>query len=89
MYIGKIKGVVVATTKDEGLIGKKLLIVQPLDVEYNSIGNCEIAVDFVGAGAGEIVLVATGSSARQVSGNLKAPIDRSIVAIVDNIEVNQ
>ena len=89
MYTGKIKGVVVATTKDKELVGKKLLIVQPLDVEYNPIGNCEIAVDFVGAGTGEIVLVATGSSARQVSGSSKAPIDRSIVAIVDNIEVNQ
>ncbi len=89
MYIGKVKGVVVATTKDKGLVGKKLLIVQPLDSECKAVGNCEVAIDFVGAGCGEIVLVATGSSARQVSEKIEAPIDRSIVAIVDNIEVNQ
>ncbi|MCR2044084.1 EutN/CcmL family microcompartment protein [Anaerosalibacter massiliensis] len=89
MYIGKVEGVVIATTKDEGLVGKKLLIVQPLDMRYNPVGNCEIAIDSVGAGTGEIVLVATGSSARQAFQDLKAPIDRSIVAIVDNIEVNQ
>ncbi len=89
MYVGKVIGVVIATTKDESLVGKKLLIVQPLDTKYNPIGNCEVAIDSVGAGTGEIVLVATGSSARQVFEDLKAPIDRSIVAIVDNIEVNQ
>jgi len=89
MYIGKVIGVVVATTKDESLVGKKLLIVQPLDMKYNPAGNCEVAIDSVGAGTGEIVLVATGSSARQVFEDSKSPIDRSIVAIVDNIEVNQ
>lgn len=89
MYIAKVIGVVVATTKDKGLMGKKLLIVQPLDLKYNPIGNCEVAIDSVGAGNGEIVLVATGSSARQIFENQKSPIDRSIVAIIDNIEVNQ
>ncbi|WP_026895446.1 EutN/CcmL family microcompartment protein [Clostridiisalibacter paucivorans] len=89
MYIGKIIGVVVSTTKDQGLVGKKLLIVQPIDTKNNPIGNCEVAIDSVGAGAGEVVLVATGSSARQIFNDEKSPIDRSIVAIIDNIEVTQ
>ncbi|SKC91878.1 EutN/CcmL family microcompartment protein [Maledivibacter halophilus] len=89
MYIGKVIGVVVSTTKDQGLIGKKLLIVQPVDTENNPIGNVEVAIDSVGAGAGETVLIATGSSARQIFNDEKSPIDRSIVAIVDNIEVTQ
>jgi ethanolamine utilization protein EutN len=89
MYVGKVTGMIIATTKNEGLVGKKLLIVQPLDMKCNPVGDCEVAVDTVGAGTGEIVLVATGSSARQVFEDLKAPIDRSIVAIIDHIEVNQ
>lgn len=88
MYIAKVRGVVVATTKDKELVGKKLLIVQPLDLEYKPVGNCEVAIDSVGAGYGEIVLVATGSSARQIFEHTKAPIDRSVVAIIDNIEVD-
>ena len=75
MYVGKVTGMIIATTKNEGLVGKKLLIVQPLDMKCNPVGDCEVAVDTVGAGTGEIVLV--------------APIDRSIVAIIDHIEVNQ
>lgn len=89
MYIGKVIGVVVATTKDESLIGKKLLIVQPLDLEYKPVGICEVAVDTVGAGSDEIVLVASGSSARQVFQEKNFPIDKSIVAIIDNIEVEK
>ncbi|MCT4509100.1 MAG: EutN/CcmL family microcompartment protein [Tepidibacter sp.] len=88
MYIAKIVGVVVATTKKEGLVGKKMLIVQPLDTDYKSIGNIEVAIDSVGAGVGEIVLVSMGSSARQVFEENNSPIDRAIVAIIDNIEVN-
>ncbi|MBS4534537.1 EutN/CcmL family microcompartment protein [Clostridium sp. D2Q-14] len=89
MYIAKIMGVVVSTTKNQGLTGKKLLVVQPINTENKAIGKCEVAIDTVGAGTGEIVLVATGSSARQVFNDEKSPIDRSIVAIIDNIEVIQ
>ncbi|SFC18565.1 EutN/CcmL family microcompartment protein [Clostridium uliginosum] len=88
MYLAKVVGVIVATTKNEALVGKKILIVQPLNTDYNPIGNSEVAIDSVGAGTGEIVLVSTGSSARQVFDEEKNPIDRAIVAIVDNIEVN-
>lgn len=88
MYLGKVTGMVIATRKDEDFVGKKILIVQPVNTKYEPIGNCEVAVDSVGAGVGEIVLVSTGSSARQVFESQKSPIDRAIVAIVDSIEVN-
>lgn len=86
MYLAKVVGVVVATTKKEGLVGKKILIVQPVNPEYEPVGNTEVAVDTVGAGCGEIVLVTTGSSASKNFGDT-SPIDRAIVGIIDNIEV--
>jgi ethanolamine utilization protein EutN len=87
VYIGEIVGLVISTSKDEGLVGKKILIVQPMNAKYEPIGNTEVAVDCVGAGAGEYVLVTTGSSARNIFDNSKSPIDRAIVGIIDNIEV--
>lgn len=86
MYLAKVVGVVVATTKKEGLVGKKILIVDKVDTNYNSLGITEVAVDSVGAGCDEIVLVTTGSSASKNFGEA-SPIDRAIVAIIDNIEV--
>ncbi|WP_432666509.1 EutN/CcmL family microcompartment protein [Wukongibacter baidiensis] len=88
MYIAKIVGMVISTSKDENLVGKKILIVQPVNTKYEPSGNTEVAVDCVGAGAGEYVLVTTGSSARNVFENSKSPIDRAIVAIIDNIQVS-
>lgn len=88
MYIAKIVGTVVATNKDECLTGKKILVVQPLNAKLEPEGKCEVAIDSVGAGAGEIVLVATGSPAARVFGDSNSPIDRSIVAIVDTVEAN-
>lgn len=86
--MAKIVGMIISTSKDENLVGKKILIVKPINTKYEPIGNCEIAIDCVGAGTGEYVLVATGSSARNAFENSKAPIDRAIVAIIDNIEVS-
>lgn len=86
MYLGKVIGTVVSTSKKEELIGMKLLIVDRLNERLQSIGTTEVAVDTVGAGAGEIVIVCKGSSARQAI-NLNAPIDTSIIAIVDTVEV--
>ncbi|GAA0721180.1 EutN/CcmL family microcompartment protein [Clostridium malenominatum] len=85
MYIAKVIGNVVTTQKNENLMGKKLLIVQPLDIKYLPQGECEVAVDSVGAGEGEIVLVVSGSSAKGVFDSPNSPIDRAIVAIVDSI----
>ncbi|MEW9123330.1 MAG: EutN/CcmL family microcompartment protein [Thermotaleaceae bacterium] len=89
MYLAKITGTVIATRKDEALVGSKILIVQPINGKYEPQGNCEIAVDSVGAGVGEIVLVSKGSSARKVLGKDNSPIDAAIVGIVDNVEVNE
>jgi microcompartment protein CcmK/EutM len=86
MYLGKIIGTVVSTRKDESLVGKKILIVQPLDVHYQATGDCEVAVDSVGAGVGEIVLISTGSSAGKVFENRNSPIDRAVVGIIDSVE---
>ena len=87
MYLGKVIGTVVSTSKNEKLIGCKLLIVDKLDEHLQSKGSSEIAVDAVGAGTGEVVIVCKGSSARYIFGDGTAPIDTSIVGIVDVVEV--
>ena len=84
MKICKVVGSVWATKKDVKLEGAKLMIVMPL---YGSQGDPLIAADYVGAGIGERVLVITGSTARFVSAKEGAPIDASIVGIVDSIEI--
>ncbi len=87
MIIGKVIGNVWATRKEEALNGLKLMIVRRIDLCKNKDQDSFVAVDFVGAGIGEKVLVATGSSARMGSENSVAPIDASIVGIVDEVEV--
>jgi ethanolamine utilization protein EutN len=67
-------------------VGTKLLIVEKLNEKLLPIGATEIAVDSVGAGTGEIVLVSKGSSARYVLGKKESPIDLAIVGIVDNVK---
>ena len=85
MIIGKIVGHVVSTRKNENLIGQKLLIVEPLEKLKGNMGSsCFIAIDNVGAGVGETVLVATGSAARIGCGLEKAPVDAAIVGIIDD-----
>ncbi|MCL2377697.1 MAG: EutN/CcmL family microcompartment protein [Defluviitaleaceae bacterium] len=80
MLIGKVIGSVIATRKNNKLTGSKFLIVE-------SMHGCEpkrvVAVDNVGAGAGEIVLVTLGSAARMALENPTAPVDAVIVGIVD------
>lgn len=82
MIVGKVVGSVVATRKSESLIGCKFLIVEPF--EKMEQGGRIVAVDNVGAGIGEIVLVAKGSSARIGYGMDRAPVDAAIVGIVDD-----
>ena len=89
MYIGKVIGTVVATRKDERLIGSKLLLVQPLDVRGERSGKAAVAVDSVGAGVGETVLVAEGSAARMAQDEVNSPVDAAIVGIVDVAEVRE
>ncbi|MBC5997926.1 ethanolamine utilization protein EutN [Romboutsia ilealis] len=88
MYLGKVVGTVVSTTKNEALVGFKLLVIKKLDEHLGMTDNSEVVVDSVGAGVGEIVLVSKGSSARYVLEREKAPIDSAVVAIVDTVEVN-
>ena len=89
MHIGKVIGTVVATTKDEKLVGSKLMITQPLDVKLNPKGNPFIAVDTVGAGVGEVILYVNGTAGRIAARKLDSPIDAAIVGIVDNVDVDE
>lgn len=82
MIIGKVVGSLVSTRKNEKLIGNKFLIVQP--AKSMSDGKSFVATDDVGAGIGEIVLVAMGSAARVGCGTPDSPIDAAIVGIVDD-----
>ncbi len=88
MIAARVVGTVVCTRKDEKLVGSKLLVVQPVNVlDLSTDGKPIVAVDSVGAGQGEIVLVVSGSSARQTSRTQNTPTDATIMAIVDSIEV--
>ncbi len=81
MMIGKVIGSVVATRKNEKLLGSKFMVVEPLS---NRDGGCIVAVDNVGAGVGETVLVSVGSAARVGTGLETSPVDAAIVGIVDD-----
>ncbi len=87
MQIGKIVGTVVSTRKDERLDGLRFQIVKYVDIEGRPTGNFVIAADGVGAGVEEIVLVASGSSARQTPETKDKPLDAIIMAIVDELEI--
>ncbi len=88
MFLGRVIGTVWSTKKDENLVGSKLLIVRQVDLEYNEKENFVVAVDSVGAGEGEIVLVATGSSSRQTNITKNKPVDAVIMAIVDKLDIS-
>ncbi len=82
MILAKVVGSVVSTSKNDKLIGYKFMIVQPIEKDILK-DKYFIAVDGVGAGIGEKVLVATGSAARLGIQNPEAPVDATIVGIVD------
>jgi len=88
--IGKVTGSVWATKKDEQLSGKKLLIVEMTADENHGISSeCIVAVDYLGAGSGDLVLVSTGSSARFALDEKEIPVDASVVGIIDKVEVDE
>lgn len=87
MILAKVIGTVWATRKDEKLVGMKFQIVKPVDLEYKFKEGFLVAVDAVGAGAGEIVLVVQGSSARQTVLTENKPVDATIMAIVDKLDL--
>jgi microcompartment protein CcmK/EutM len=87
MQLARVVGTVVATLKEESLQGIKLLVVRPLDEEGRESGNAIVSADAVGAGPGEVVLIAAGSSARQTVVTDKRPVDSVVMAIVDSWSV--
>ncbi|MBR5473115.1 MAG: EutN/CcmL family microcompartment protein [Clostridia bacterium] len=83
MIVGKVVGTIVSTRKNEKLIGSKFMVIEPIE----KLGDPKakiVAVDNVGAGIGEVVLVATGSAARIGCDLEHAPVDAAIIGIVDN-----
>ncbi len=89
MLLGKVIGTVWATRKDEQLVGMKFLIVREVDLDGKPQPNFVVAVDSVGAGEGETVLVAQGSSGRQTVLTKDKPVDAVIMAIVDRLDVTE
>ena len=83
MLLGRVAGTLVASRKEETLEGLKFLVVRTIDVDEGETGSYVVAADAVGAGVGEIVLYATGSSARQTRYTKDRPCDAVIMAIVD------
>jgi microcompartment protein CcmK/EutM len=87
MTLGKVVGTVVATRKEPSLDGLKFMVVKTLDPEGKETGGHVVAADAVGAGPGELVLIAAGSSARQTLATQNRPCDAVIMAIVDSWEI--
>jgi microcompartment protein CcmK/EutM len=88
VQLARVVGTVVATRKDPKLDGAKFLVVESCDLGGQGRGSFLVAVDAVGAGEGEVVLFAAGSSARQTVATDGRPVDCTIMAIVDLIEVD-
>lgn len=88
MQIARVIGTTVATIKDEQIVGRKLLIVRPTDEYGEAYGKPYVAVDTLDAGVGDLVLTASGSSARQTEITKDRPVDAVIMAIIDSLEVS-
>ncbi len=89
MQLARVKGTVVSTNKADSLMGLKLLLVKPIDIEtWEEKGELTVAVDAVGAGEGEVVMLVGGSSSRQTRVTENKPTDLTIAAIIDTVDVN-
>jgi microcompartment protein CcmK/EutM len=89
MILGRVIGTVWATRKDEQTVGMKFQIVREVELDYSPKSGFVVAVDSVGAGVGEVVLVAQGSSGRQTELTKGKPVDAVIMAIVDRLDVDE
>ena len=89
MILAKVKGNIVSTQKNTQLVGHKLLIVHPVDLDNKFVGKKDVvALDFVDAGIGDtVLLVQEGKAVQQILGHRKAPVHSVIVAVVDSIDV--
>ena len=84
MLVGKVVGTIVSTRKNEKLVGSKFMVIEPIE-KLGDPNKKSVAIDNVGAGIGEVVLVATGSAARIGCNQENSPIDAAIVGIVDEL----
>jgi ethanolamine utilization protein EutN len=89
VILARVVGTVVATRKDERLVGTKLLVVRAQDPQGKDEANYLVAVDTVDAGLRDRVLVVSGSSARMASGLKDCPVDAAIVGVIDSVEVRE
>ncbi len=87
MLIARVIGTTVSTIKDEKITGQKLLVMRQTDETGKPFGKPYVAVDTVAAGVGDLVLTASGSSARQTTLTKDRPVDAVIMAIIDSLEV--
>ena len=87
MLMGRVVGTVVSTRKDDELLGLRFLLVRSLDLAMKDGESFVVAADAVGSGIGEVVLYASGSSARQTQATKDRPVDATIMAIVDCFDV--
>ena len=88
MRIAKVVGVTIATIKQDKLHGRKLLVLRETDETGKVLGKPLVGVDVVGAGVGDLVLIAQGSAARQTEMTDKSPVDAVIMAVIDSLEVD-
>jgi microcompartment protein CcmK/EutM len=88
MLLGRVIGTLVASRKEPTIEGLKLLVVQACSPDGTPEGSIVVAADAVGAGVGEVVLYAAGSSARQTEATNNRPVDATIMAIVDLVSVD-
>ncbi|MBA60995.1 MAG: ethanolamine utilization protein EutN [Planctomycetaceae bacterium] len=94
MFVARVTGSVVSTQKVESMIGQKLLVVEPYRLESKqrkslaTTGRTFVAVDTLGAGVNDFVLLTQGSSARMTEGTGKLPIDAVVIGIVDQVHVD-
>ncbi|MBF2759203.1 MAG: EutN/CcmL family microcompartment protein [Ectothiorhodospiraceae bacterium AqS1] len=86
MLLAKITGTITATVKDERLVGQRLLIVDIIDPAGKPLSSGQIAIDRLGAGIGDRVILSAGSAARIPQGHASLPVDLATIAIVDRID---
>ncbi len=89
MKIARVVGSAVSTIKSDALRGCKLLVVREATVSDKLVGDPFVAVDAIGAGEGELVLISEGSAGRYTDLTTDAPVDAVIMAILDSLEVDQ
>lgn len=87
MYLAKVVGNVVATRKEESLVGFKLMVIRRINGEEREIGQEEVAADYVGAGIGDCVLVGSGSSVRVRADKREVMVDLAVIGIIDTIDI--